>query len=131
MAECKDLASALKRLESAINKQNQCCNDIQKQLKNLESRIGALERNATGGKQQLTKPQDLTEIYKRLGKIEQKISLIDRWALVVDGDLRNIGKSVKAFTEEVGKTLDFLFSFLELFGTVSNLVSSIARVFRR
>ncbi|MBD2360048.1 primosomal replication protein [Anabaena minutissima FACHB-250] len=73
MAECKDIDKALANLAKKIDAQNQCCNESKAEIKRLKDRIGALERankNNNNGKQQQTKPQDLTPIYKRLNKLE-------------------------------------------------------------
>lgn len=77
MAECKDLSAALKRLESAINRQNQCCSEVKNKLKNLENRIGALERANKGNPSSTKQDRSLNDIYKRLQRLESYCESIE------------------------------------------------------
>ncbi|MCF4968706.1 hypothetical protein [Nostoc sp. CMAA1605] len=76
MAQCKDIDAALKRLERAIANQGKCCNEVRDKIKNLENRIGALER-ANKNPSTNNKQQNLNDIYKRLQRLESYCSSIE------------------------------------------------------
>lgn len=92
MAECKDLASALKRLESAINKQNQCCQETKNKLKNLESRIGALERGNRDRPESKKQDKDLESIFERLKRLES-------YCLSIESTFKNFATTIKQIKE--------------------------------
>ncbi|WP_427159407.1 hypothetical protein ACQFX9_25815 [Aliinostoc sp. HNIBRCY26] len=92
MAECKDLSAALKRLESAINKQNQCCQETKNKLKELENRIGALERGSRGGNSSAKQDRSLNDIYKRLQRLES-------YCQSIEGVFKNFATTIKQIKE--------------------------------
>ncbi|MBH8575456.1 hypothetical protein I8752_21075 [Nostocaceae cyanobacterium CENA369] len=97
---CSDLASAIKRLEVAINKQNQCCEENKKEINKLKDRIAKLEK---GGSIELGKDGkvDLTSITQRIARLESYCT-----------SLEDVFSKLKITFKEVFESLDFVTSLV-------------------
>lgn len=91
MAECKDIDRALANLARKIDAQNACCEANKKAIADLNGRINKLEKGEQV-KQGQNKQQDLTNILKRLSKLEVLVDAIEKFVLAVAPLLRLLQK---------------------------------------
>ncbi len=111
MAEqCKDIDAALARLEAKINAENQ-------RIRNLENRVGALERGGSK-KQGEQKPQDLTEIHRRLAILEK-----NQEAFKV-----GIVESLNNFADIENTNKDFALAFQGLYELINPIIESVSSI---
>jgi hypothetical protein len=87
VADCKDIDRALANLSRKIDAQNRCCEANKKAIADLNNRLRNLERGNKPNSQK-DKPQDLTDIYKRLNRLEQ-------YCLSIESLFTQIGNVVK------------------------------------
>lgn len=80
MAECKDIGGVLTKLNKKIDDQNKLIQDLQKQLNKCCGSNSNNNRNR----------QNLTDIYKRLAKIEAYINALDNAGLIIKKGLEAI-----------------------------------------
>jgi DNA-binding transcriptional regulator GbsR (MarR family) len=70
MNQCTDVDAAIRRLERKIDAQNTCCEANKKEIASIKRRLEKLEANSSKELKNNNNQQSLTDIYKRLAKLE-------------------------------------------------------------
>lgn len=115
---CNDINKALNNLAKKIDAQNACCESnrraiqaLTNRVKKLEDKIGKPEERTQGKNQQ----QDLSQIYRRLSKIEKDVLDLGGIVKSIIDDIKDILDSVDEHNQNATQSQNVFSNILKFF----------------